>query len=61
MLRKDLYSVIMINTKSPKFSQMKLPPCAYFENKTDNYDSKRRMEEELGHYCLRWVSMLLVD
>lgn len=49
MLRKDLYSVIMINNKSPKFSQMKSPPRAYFEHKIDNYNSKRRMEEVLDH------------
>lgn len=44
MLRMDPYSVLMINNKSPKFSQMKLPPCAYFERKSDNCTSKR-MEE----------------
>ena len=49
MLRKDLHSVIMINNKSPKSSQKKLPRCAYSEHKTDNYNSKRGIEEALHH------------
>lgn len=61
MLRKDLYSVIMINNKSPKSSQKKLPPCAYFEHKTDNYNSKEEWKKHCATDASAEDNMLLVD